>query len=92
MPVREHVVPVVRETLTNVARHARARSARVIVAVDDDLRITVVDDGVGIPGEVVGGHGMRNLADRALQVGGTLEIQPGPDGGTTILWQAPLHP
>jgi two-component system sensor histidine kinase DevS len=89
-PVRDHVVPVVREALANVARHARARSARVIVEVTDRVRVSVTDDGVGVPGEVLGGHGLKNLADRASAVGGTLEVEARPEGGTLVRWEAPL--
>ncbi|MGZ4691989.1 MAG: sensor histidine kinase [Acidimicrobiales bacterium] len=89
-PVREHVVPVVREALTNVARHARAGSARVIIAVGDVVVVTVIDNGVGTPEDVVGGRGMKNLADRAAQLGGTFEVKHGPAGGTTVEWRAPF--
>ena len=89
-PERDHVVPVVREALANVARHARARSVRVIVEVSDRVLVSVIDDGVGVPGEVLGGQGLRNLAERAAQVGGTLEVVARSEGGTRVLWQAPL--
>jgi PAS domain S-box-containing protein len=87
-PVRDHVVPVVREALSNVARHARARSARVIVSAGDQVWVSIIDDGVGMPNDVVGGRGVKNLSDRAAQVGGTLEVEVGPDGGTTVIWRA----
>ena len=64
-----HVVAVVREALTNVARHADARSARVEVAVEGgDLQVSIVDDGVGIP---AGSRqsGLANLRHRAEDPG-----------------------
>jgi PAS domain S-box-containing protein len=88
-PVRDHVVPVVREALSNVARHARARSVRVIVESGDQVRVSVADDGVGMPEEVLGGHGLRNLAERAREVGGSLQVERRPEGGSLLVWQAP---
>ena len=89
-PLRGQVVPVVREALANVARHAQARSARVIVEVGDEVIVSVTDDGVGAPVDVVGGRGLRNLADRAEEFGGSLELEIAPEGGTALAWRVPV--
>ena len=48
--VAEHLLPVLREALSNVARHANASNVRVALAVhDDDITLTVSDDGIGVP-------------------------------------------
>ncbi len=75
---------VVAEALTNVARHARATSARVTVGeADDRLEITVRDDGVG--GASVGPRsGLQGLADRMAAAGGELAVDSPPGGGTTV--------
>lgn len=88
----EHLVLAMREALSNVARHARASHAEVLVAVDSErVRLEVIDDGVGIAtGASSTGHGLRNLTERAVSLGGTFTIGAGPDGGTVAVWEVPL--
>ncbi|MET8508378.1 GAF domain-containing sensor histidine kinase [Streptomyces sp. NPDC004787] len=88
----EQVVAVLGEALTNVARHARARRTEVSVVADDGvLAVTVSDDGVGIPQD---GRrsGLRNMAERAERLGGTLSVRArtGPGSGTVLEWRIPL--
>ncbi|BBZ68619.1 hypothetical protein MINS_40480 [Mycolicibacterium insubricum] len=85
----DHAEAVVREAVSNVVRHADADTVSVNVTVDDDLTITVVDDGVGMP-EAISASGLANLASRARECGGTLDVRPGPGGGTRLEWTAPL--
>lgn len=86
--VRPHLLAVLREALTNVARHAGATRVDVAVQVGDDIAAVVEDDGVGI---TVGGRrsGLRNLRQRAESLGGTLTVTAGADGGTRIVWRVP---
>lgn len=85
----DHAEAVVREAVSNVVRHARARSVSISVTVDDDLTIGVTDDGVGI-GEDITRSGLANLAARAEECAGKFTIAPGPGGGTRLRWSAPL--
>ncbi len=91
--VADHVVAVLREALSNVARHASASRAGVLLAVDDDVALTVADDGVGIPPGAAH-SGLRNLARRADELGGSFEVglaNPDADrAGTRLVWRAPL--
>ncbi len=88
--VADQVVAVVRETLTNVARHARAASATIELSVDSSqLVLTVTDDGVGI-GEVSRRSGLANIAARAAEASGTCTVRPGPLVGTEVCWTVPL--
>ncbi|MEU6378713.1 GAF domain-containing sensor histidine kinase [Streptomyces sp. NPDC046909] len=85
----DHVVAVLSEALTNVARHARASRADVVLETDGrEVRLTVTDDGVGIPPD---GRrsGLRNMAERAEQLGGELELRTPAEGGTTLVWRVP---
>jgi signal transduction histidine kinase len=87
--VGAHAVAVVREAVSNAVRHGRPRTITVTVEAGLELVIDVVDDGVGIdPG--VARSGLRNLADRAHECGGSLDVRPEPTGGTRLRWRVPL--
>lgn len=82
------VAAVVREALTNVARHARASAASVRVEADGGkVHVRVTDDGIGIP-SAVRHSGLSNLRQRAENRGGTFTATPGPTGGTVLTWTA----
>ncbi len=91
-----NVVAVVREGLSNVARHARSGSVSVRVAVTSPpphgaITVEVEDDGVGVPPAPSRASGTRNLQARALQSGGTFVILRPPSGrGALLRWTAPL--
>jgi len=89
--VRVALPPVLREALSNVAKHAHAGAARVRLAVGrGEAVLTVTDDGVG-PGEATAtGHGRANMAARAADLGGSFELAAGPAGGTVLTWRVPL--
>jgi signal transduction histidine kinase len=86
----EHLVAVLREALSNVARHAQATRVDVSVVAGSDLRLRVVDDGVGIP---EGGRrsGLGNMAARAEGLGGEFDARPGDEGGTILEWRVPIE-
>ncbi len=82
---------VVSESLTNVARHARAQRAEVTVERSGDrLRIVVSDDGVG-GASPDGGSGLRGLAQRAAAVDGTMTVDSPPGGPTRITVELPCE-
>jgi signal transduction histidine kinase len=90
---------VVREALSNVARHARASAASVHVGVlGDELVIDVTDDGDGfdVTHEPVdseaGGSGLVNLRRRAQAHSGTMSINSATDEGTHLHWTARISP
>ena len=86
--VGDGVLAVLREALTNVVRHAEARSAEVTLEVSaEELTLTVADDGCGIdPTASRRGCGLPNLAARAQDLGGWFEAAPGPTRGTVLRW------
>ncbi|HET7799208.1 MAG TPA: GAF domain-containing protein, partial [Humibacillus xanthopallidus] len=87
-PVLADVEAVVREGLANVARHAHASAAWVLVSVGPAIDVQVVDDGVGIDGHQPR-SGLVNLGARAEAAGGRLSLEPGEHGGTRLHWHVP---
>lgn len=82
---------VVAEALTNVAKHAEARSAAVSLArLDGKLLVEVRDDGRGGAVAQTGG-GLQGLADRVAAAGGTLTIGSEPGAGTTVHVEVPCE-
>ena len=92
--VPDDVVPeilaVLREALSNIARHANASTARVSVrAADRQVVVLVEDDGIGAdPAHIRGG--LLNMRDRARDLGGTFTVGRGAAGGTLVDWRVPL--
>jgi signal transduction histidine kinase len=79
------------EALTNARRHSGAANVRVRLEHDERmLRLTVRDDGTGIPADAVGGVGLRSLRERAAELGGTVEIAAAEGGGTLVDAALPL--
>ncbi|KQY47888.1 GAF domain-containing sensor histidine kinase [Cellulomonas sp. Root137] len=88
--IAEDAVAVVREALSNIARHAHAHEVVVRVVVGLDLLIEVQDDGIGVPAEVAMRSGLANLEYRAVRRGGALVVTALPEGGTHLQWSVPL--
>jgi len=84
-----HMLAALREALSNAARHAGATSVTVTATAAPDLTLIVRDNGTGMT-ETARRSGLRNLADRAAQLGGSLQVQPAQGGGTQLEWQVPL--
>src|SRR5262249_14562272 len=89
-PIEIGVYYLVSEALTNIVRHARADAVTIeISATESLLRVVVADDGVG--GAQVGrGSGLEGLVDRVEALGGRLELDSPPAGGTRILAVLPM--
>jgi len=97
----DDVIAVLRESLTNIARHATARRVEVDLSVvegDDPpgegttstwLTLQVSDDGVGI-GAADRRSGLANLDRRAQRSGGTMSVVDARPTGTRLRWSVPL--
>lgn len=89
--LRQTVVAVLREALSNAARHAKAGDVEVTISIDGDRVVLVVaDDGIGPTGIVARG-GLVNLRKRAEEFGGGLDLSAGTLRGTRLRWWVPLH-
>jgi signal transduction histidine kinase len=88
--VKTELLAVIREALSNVARHSQASHADVHLAVDEEVSLVVSDDGVGLKD-----HGRRsglaNVRARAEVLGGSMGITSPPGGGTRVEWRVPME-
>jgi two-component system sensor histidine kinase UhpB len=84
---------VVQESLINALRHARPSRIHIVVQGDPQrVRISVADDGVGLPTDWArpGHYGLRGLTDRVAQLGGTLQVGNRDEGGVLLSAEIPL--
>jgi two-component system, NarL family, sensor histidine kinase DevS len=85
------VEAVLRESLTNVAKHAQAAQIRVTVHADkQQLDLTVIDNGIGLSG-TTRRSGLANLNRRAERRGGYLHVGDSPEGGLRLQWSIPIR-
>lgn len=84
------LVAVLRESLTNAAKHADATTVQVEVRVGSALEASITDNGNGMPASLSRRSGLANLQARAEGHGGNLTVSPGPHGGTEVVWWVPL--
>jgi signal transduction histidine kinase len=87
------VYRVVQEALTNVARHAGARSVSVRLACDEaTVELRVHDDGIGLAAPLrAEGLGLRGMRERAALLGGSVEVESQRGVGTTITARFPAR-
>jgi signal transduction histidine kinase len=87
-----HVLAIIQETMANIVRHSRARHIMVTASrPGEHLHLAIQDDGIGIPMDVIEGHGLRNMRDRAALLHGHLVVEKKEKGTTVILdipWKA----
>jgi PAS domain S-box-containing protein len=93
----EHLVAILREALSNVARHAGASAVLVTLSVTGEhAELSVTDDGRGLGDPIAafgpGGEGLANMRSRADQLHGELTISGDAENGTRIVVRVPLVP
>jgi two-component system sensor histidine kinase UhpB len=92
LPGGREIVRIVQEAPTNVRRHSGARHARVELGVEEEaLYAELRDDGRGFdPGLTRAGVGRHSMCQRALGLGGEVELWSEPGRGTRVLCRVPL--
>ena len=91
-PVGDQLVAVLREALSNVARHAGASSTTVeVVVADREVVLRVTDDGRGLAADRME-SGLSNVRRRAAELGGAVRLLPEEPHGTMVEWRVPLGP
>ncbi|HVE26154.1 MAG TPA: GAF domain-containing sensor histidine kinase [Sporichthya sp.] len=89
--IATELLAVVREALSNVARHAHATQVEISVEAASDVVLRVADNGVGLPADRrADGHGLVNMRARATGLGGDVLLAAAAGGGTTIEWRVPV--
>ena len=79
------VLRIVQEALANVRRHSGARRATVTLGTDGgEVRVEVHDDGRGFEPGAAPGVGLTGMRERAIALGGELEVESEPEGGTLV--------
>jgi PAS domain S-box-containing protein len=103
-PVEEALYGIAQEALNNAFKHAQARTIRLSLHMNAGaVMMEIIDDGIGFerppavePGTTsessirAGGFGLRTMAERAAQVGGTVTVQGSPGAGTVVHVEVPL--
>jgi signal transduction histidine kinase len=96
---RRQLLLILKEAITNIARHSGCSTASITLNVDDyGIRADIRDDGRGLPTNVEGGsgeghvegYGLRSMRARAASIGGVLDIKSVPGEGTWLRLKVPL--
>ncbi len=89
---RRNVPPLFKETLHNALKHAHATVVEISVRrAEKEFQFCVRDNGIGFdPAQRNSGNGLKNLRRRAAEIGGRIEIESRPGGGTTVTLTAPI--
>jgi signal transduction histidine kinase len=84
--VHDALTRIVREAVGNAIRHGHANSVTITLTESEGLRLTIEDDGKGLPVERPGGRGfgLISMRERAEALGGRLELSPGREGGLHV--------
>ena len=93
-PVMDYDVALLRvaqSALANVRLHSQARRVRATLSYSsDEVRLDIVDDGVGFDQREAGGFGLRSMRDRLAELGGTLVVESAPGDGTAVAATLPI--
>jgi len=90
-----HLYRIAQEAVRNALHHGKARRIDInLLERDGVVRLTVEDDGIGLPEASASGTGLglRIMAHRAAMIGGTISVEPAPAGGTMVTCSFPNRP
>jgi signal transduction histidine kinase len=90
--VRHNLFLVVKESLNNIVRHAKARQVSLMIfATDESIGIVIEDDGCGFNGEAKnnGADGLENMRQRIVEIGGQFQISSKAGSGTQVSFNGP---
>lgn len=91
--IEDHLFRILQESISNTLRHAKANSLEVLLIVRDGMIILrITDDGIGFNVEEskTGSYGLQNMHERAVELGGTMQLVSVPNKGTKLEVKIPL--
>ncbi|MFJ7753629.1 sensor histidine kinase [Peribacillus muralis] len=91
--IEDHLFRILQESISNTLRHAKASSLEVLLIVRDGLIIfRITDDGIGFNADdaKAGSYGLQNMHERAVELGGTMQLVSVPNKGTKLEVKIPL--
>ncbi|WHX90282.1 sensor histidine kinase [Peribacillus simplex] len=91
--IEDHLFRILQESISNTLRHAKANSLEVLLIVRDGMIILrITDDGIGFNAEEskTGSYGLQNMHERAVELGGTMQLVSIPNKGTKLEVKIPL--
>ena len=86
----DHLIAVVRESVTNAVRHSGGSRIDVDISVSDQLEARIFDNGCGIDDDAPRGNGLHNLRSRADELNGECTISRSSENGTLVVWRVPV--
>jgi len=86
----DHLIAVVRESVTNAVRHSGGSEIAIDISVGDHLEARVSDNGSGVEDHAPRGNGLRNMQSRALELGGECKVDRSQSDGTLVTWRVPV--
>ena len=86
----DHLIAVVRESVTNAVRHSGGSEIAIDISVGDHLEARVSDNGSGVEDNAPRGNGLHNLQSRALELGGECSVDRSQSDGTVVVWRVPV--
>jgi signal transduction histidine kinase len=92
--IATHLYHIAQEAVNNALKHGHPRHVVIRLAAGERSALSVDDDGVGVQESRHGasgtqGMGLLIMSYRAKMIGGSLEVRPGPDGGTSVCCSLP---
>ncbi|MBT2673369.1 sensor histidine kinase [Streptomyces sp. ISL-14] len=91
--IEDHLFRILQESISNTLRHAKANSLEVLLIVRDGMIILrITDDGIGfnVKESKTGSYGLQNMHERAVELGGTMQLVSVPNKGTKLEVKIPL--
>ncbi|MCL5048514.1 MAG: GAF domain-containing sensor histidine kinase [Firmicutes bacterium] len=87
----DHILAVLKEGLSNILRHAKATEVTITLEADDEISLTIKDNGRGIKEKGANGFGLANMEERAKLLGGSFSISSLETGGSCLKWAVPAN-
>ena len=87
---RKNIVLISKEAINNIAKYSQAKTVQITFEKENDnLLLSISDDGIGFNPEIIKGNGISNIKKRAIEINGKMSIISSEKKGTSITLQIP---